>query len=78
MYQYIVFTYRSKGLFTESNNHVYEDTADQVISSKTIYDDVVNNTRNKNTTTASTQTYDIHESSSPVYNNIDESKYDNV
>ncbi|VDI66517.1 Hypothetical predicted protein [Mytilus galloprovincialis] len=68
---------RPQGLFTESSNHVYEDTG-QVISSKTIYDDVVNNTRNKNTTTASTETYDIHESSSSVYNNIDESKYDNV
>ncbi|CAC5371295.1 unnamed protein product [Mytilus coruscus] len=64
----IVCKLRIKNISTESNKHDYEDTS-QVNFSKKVYEEL-NNTRNKSTTTTSTQTCDLDESNSTVYDEI--------
>ncbi|CAG2239196.1 unnamed protein product [Mytilus edulis] len=66
----IVCKVRSKGIFAESNTQDYEDTS-HVNFSTTTYDDL-DSTKHTNTTSTSTsnRTFDIDESSTPVYEEV--------
>ncbi|CAC5412683.1 unnamed protein product [Mytilus coruscus] len=63
---------RSKGIFTESNTHNYEDTS-RVYFSTTTYEDL-DKTNHKSLTATSNQTCDIDESIAPVYEEVNENK----
>ncbi|CAG2200830.1 unnamed protein product [Mytilus edulis] len=66
----IVCKVRSKGMFTESNTHNYEDTS-RVNFSNTTYEDL-HNTKQKVAKATSNQNYDIVEDSAPVYDEVNE------
>ncbi|CAC5422686.1 unnamed protein product [Mytilus coruscus] len=64
----IVCKVRSKGIFTESNTHDYEDTI-RVNISTTTYEDI-DNTKHKSETATSNRTCDIDKSVAPVYEEV--------
>ncbi|CAC5397641.1 unnamed protein product [Mytilus coruscus] len=64
----IVRKLRSKGIFTESNTHDYDDTS-RVKFSKTTYEDL-EKTNHKSLTATTNQTCDVDESSAPIYEEV--------
>ncbi|XP_052059264.1 uncharacterized protein LOC127699913 [Mytilus californianus] len=64
----IVCKVRSKGIFTDSNTHNYEDTS-RVNFSTTTYEDL-DNKKHTNLTATTNQTCVIDEASTPVYEEV--------
>lgn len=65
---FVLLTYRSKGIFTDSNTHNYEDTS-RVNFSTATYEDL-DNAKHTNLTATTNQACDISDSSAPVYEEV--------